>query len=174
MGINLSVLEWIYNFVIIVVGGDILINLMMIHSKMKDIKDRSGNAYNSTSSWARKNDKGNLEQSTTVTFERQKHEPLRKEFNKHYITYLKYTSLISVLPLLGLLGTILGLIPGLSAVKEQNFEVLYTSLSTALTSTMIGLAFSIFLKIYAARKPDQMVNAIETDFDEIDRLYEMQ
>ena len=174
MGSNLNILEIIINVGIAAFGAWIFANLIIVYGRMKDIKERSGNAYNSTSSWARKNDKGNLEQNTTVTFERQKHEPLRKEFNKHYITYLKYTSLISVLPLLGLLGTILGLIPGLSAVKEQNFEVLYTSLSTALTSTMIGLAFSIFLKVYAARKPDQMVNAIETDFDEIDRLYEMQ
>ena len=48
MGINLSILEWAYNFVIVAFGVSIFVNLMMIHSKMKDIKERSGNAYNST------------------------------------------------------------------------------------------------------------------------------
>lgn len=171
---NLSAFELVYDGLTIVFGISILINLIVVNKHMNEIKERSGNAYNNTVSDVRKNDKGNLEQSTTVIFNRQKHEPIRKDFNKLNIKYTKYISLISVLPLIGLLGTILGLIPGLAAVKEQNFEVLYSSLSTALSSTLIGLLFAIVLKIYASVKPDQMVNAIETDFDEIDRMYEMQ
>lgn len=171
---SLSAFELGYDIVVFGIGAYILIRLIDINSKMKKIKDRSDSAYRSTSSYAYKNAKGNLQRDTTQVFDRQAHEPIRKDFNALNIKYIKYISLISVLPLLGLLGTVLGLIPGLMAVKSGDFDALYGSLSTALTSTMVGLAFAIINKFYASVCPDQAVNGIETDFDEIDRLYEMQ
>lgn len=171
---SLGGFELFYDAAVLIYGVVILINLMFIHKKMLEIKSRSDAAYSSTSSAARKNARGDLQKDITEVFDRQAHEPIRKDFNALNIKYIKYISLISVLPLLGLLGTVIGLIPGLVEVQSGEFDALYRSLSTALSSTLVGLAFAIVNKWYASVKPDQVVNSIETDFDEIDRLYEMQ
>lgn len=171
---GLGVFELVYDLIVLIFGVVILVRLMGINKEMKKIKDRSDSAYRSTSSYAYKNAKGNLQKDTTQVFDRQAHEPIRKDFNALNIKYIKYISLISVLPLMGLLGTVMGLIPGLVEVQSGEFDALYSSLSTALSSTLVGLLFAIINKFYASVAPDQVVNGIETDFDEIDRLYEMQ
>ncbi len=172
--LNLTWWELLIDAIILIFGVALLFKLKKVNKNMIEIKKKSEKAYSSTSSNAMKNDAGNLEKNTKTTFNRQEHEPIRKKFNAENLDFIKYVSLISVLPLMGLLGTVIGLMPGLLAVKEQNFDVLYSSLSTALTSTFIGLLLSIILKIYVSEGPDKVVNGIETDFDEIDRLYEMQ
>ena len=75
---------------------------------------------------------------------------------------------------MGLLGTITGLIPGLIYVKSGDFDHLYASLSTALTSTFVGLVGSIILKWYVSMKIGKIVNKIDIIFAEIDRLYMIQ
>ena len=79
---------------------------------------------------------------------------------------------ISLFPLAGLLGTVVGLIPGLRAVNEGNTDVLSASLSTALISTLIGLIISIILKIYVAYGPSRTAYEIESNFAENDRRYD--
>ena len=171
---NMGLGEKLIDGIILAFGLFVFIRLVMINKKMMDIKEQSDSAYRSTSSKVLRNAKGNLEKSITEEFNRQAHEPIRKDFNAVNIKYIKYVSLISVLPLMGLLGTVWGLMPGLMQVQNGDFDALYGSLSTALSSTLVGLVWAIILKIYAAARPDQVVNGIETDFDEIDRLYEMQ
>ena len=171
---NMGLGEKVIDLIILGFGLFVLIKLILINKKMKEIKEESDSAYNTTSSKAIRNARGNLEKNTKEEFNRQAHEPIRKRFNAANIKYIKYVSLISVLPLMGLLGTVWGLMPGLMQVQNGDFDALYGSLSTALSSTLVGLVWAIILKIYAAARPDQVVNGIETDFDEIDRLYEMQ
>lgn len=74
-----------------------------------------------------------------------------KELNFHYIRILKeketkyynlFTSITSIFPLLGILGTIISL---LKLITFTNQEVMM-SFSTALTSTFWGLIFAIIYK----------------------------
>jgi len=63
---------------------------------------------------------------------------MRETSNKYYTMFV---SLSSIFPLLGILGTVVSLIPMIqSADMEQNFYF-------ALTSTLWGLVFSIFFKV---------------------------
>ena len=62
-----------------------------------------------------------------------------------------------------------GLIPGLSAAQDGNMEKLYSSLSTALTSTFTGLIGTILLKFYVSVWPEKLINRIDMLFEQIDR-----
>jgi len=64
---------------------------------------------------------------------------MRETSNKYYTMFV---NLSSIFPLLGILGTVVSLIPMVQSVDgmEQNFYF-------ALTSTLWGLVFSIFFKV---------------------------
>ncbi len=169
---NLSVFEWVYDGAIIIWALIIFISLKSINTAMKEIKEKTAKAYSSAKSETKLNSDGNPVEATSRTFNREKHEPIRAEFIKQAVKYIKWSNLISTLPLAGLLGTVLGLMPGLLAVKEQNFDSLYSSMSTALTSTAVGLIAALLLKIYVSYGPDANINEVELQFDNIDRRYD--
>ena len=82
-----------------------------------------------------------------------------------------WTQSISLFPLLGLLGTVCGIIPGLSGTAESfDIGLLQQSLSTALYTTFTGLICSIVLK-GTATKYSITFSSIEDYFDMFDRKY---
>lgn len=170
---NLSIFEWIYDGVIVLWALVIFCALSSVSRSLKEIVEKTDRAYSSAKSETRIDASGNTVEGTSRTFNREKHEPIRAEFTKLAVRYIKWSNLIPTLTLLGLLGTVLGLMPGLAAVKEQDFGILYSSLSTSLTSTALGLISSLILKIYASAKPDARVNEVEIQFEEIDRRYDI-
>ena len=168
---NLKWYEKAYDVFIVVVAVAIFIVLIRISRALdKTLVDSEG-AYSQTNRETRLNSKGNLSQESYTEFSSEKYEPIRRDFNKMNVAFISAVNLISILPLLGLLGTVGGLIPGLQAVKNQNFEVLYSSLSTALSSTFFGLVASILLKLYVSLGPEKKINSIDITFNEIDRKY---
>jgi biopolymer transport protein ExbB/TolQ len=171
---SLGILEIFFDAVIVIIALVIRSNLGKAGKKMQDISEQVDKAYKDTTGNYKKNSRGNLERTTTEEIERDDHEPLRAKFNAQYVEYNAHANMISVLPLLGLLGTVMGLIPGLMWVKSGDFDHLYSSLSTALTSTWVGLVTSIWLKSYVSLKIGKVVNKVEIGFAEIDRLYEIQ
>ncbi len=171
---SLSIVEIIFDGGIIIAAVIIFNKLGKAEKKMQEISDRVDKAYKDTTGKFKKNSKGNLERTNIEEIERDDYEPLRSKFNAQLIEYNAYANLISILPLMGLLGTIMGLIPGLMWVKNGDFDHLYSSLSTALTSTFVGLVGSIVLKSYVSLKIGKIVNKVEIGFAEIDRLYEIQ
>ena len=92
----------------------------------------------------------------------------REKYNKLSSRYFAVIQLISIFPLLGLLGTIWGLIPGLQSASENMIEELSNNLSTALTSTLFGLIASIGLKFFSVF-PTAITNMIEGNLEENDR-----
>lgn len=171
---NLSIFELVFDLVIVILAGNIRMNLAKVGKALQEISKKVDKAYKDTTGKFKKNLKGNLERTSIEEIEREDYEPLRSDFNKQLIEYNSFVNLISVLPLMGLLGTIMGLIPGLIWVKSGDFEHLYGSLSTALTSTFVGLVGSIYLKWYVSMKVGKIINRIEIIFAEIDRLYVIQ
>lgn len=94
----------------------------------------------------------------------------RKEFNEVQAKYNSWTQMITIFPLLGLLGTVLGMMPGLSEMASSGkIDILYSSLSVALTSTFFGLVASIVLKFVVSFAVDSLVDKIEAIFAEYDR-----
>ncbi|MCR4651306.1 MAG: MotA/TolQ/ExbB proton channel family protein [Lachnospiraceae bacterium] len=169
---NMSAFEWIFDGLILIWSVTIIKKLSEVKNHLFKIEKDTDKAYQSTKGEVSVDVEGNIDRPVSHKFNKRKHDPVRKEFSEQVVKYIKWAGFISTLPLAGLLGTVLGLIPGLMAVKDQNFDALYSSLSTALSSTVIGLVASLVLKIYASTGPDAQLNKVELLFDEIDRLYD--
>ncbi|MCR5177593.1 MAG: MotA/TolQ/ExbB proton channel family protein, partial [Lachnospiraceae bacterium] len=73
-----------------------------------------------------------------------------------------------VLPLMGILGTVAGLITEVSA---QDMEAIFNSLNTALSSTLIALIFAIINKIVDAASGSRLIFDIEVIFEDYDRRF---
>ncbi len=170
---NMGFWEMFYDLVITGWALGIFWALKSISKKLDRIKENTKMAYSSTKSETRINSYGNAVEDTSITFNREKHEPTRDEFTSIFVKYNKWSNFISTLTILGLLGTVVGLMPGLLAVKSSNLDTLYSSLSTALTSTAIGLSTTLLLKIYVFAGPNAKLNEIELLFDRIDRRYDI-
>ncbi|MCR5501586.1 MAG: MotA/TolQ/ExbB proton channel family protein [Lachnospiraceae bacterium] len=164
--------EWIINGIIAAAGVIVLFGLMAVQKKLSALKEKSNNIYRQTQGAFRIN--RNAETFRAGFEVRNDLDPeamdrIREEFNEVTSSYYSLTQWISLFPLAGLLGTVIGLMPGLRAVQGGDFDLLYTSLSTALTSTLVGLVASIILKIYVAGRPSRTVNDIENNLEENDR-----
>lgn len=170
-GSTLSVV--VINIFIIVYTVFLGAKLHKVKKEMIKINSSVENAHKITIGKIRRNSRGNIESGISTEIDRDALVPLRKDFNDLVVRFYSWANLISILPLWGLLGTVFGLIPGLNAVKNGNFDVLYTSLSTALLSTFWGLICVIILKIYVSLSPGKIVDKVEAGLAEIDRLYEI-
>lgn len=170
---NLSGFELIYDGGMLIWAVWIFIMLLAISAKFNAIVEDTKKAYSSTKSETKIDTSGNAVEDISRRFNREKHEPIRAKYTELAVSYIKWTSFISTLPIAGLLGTVIGLIPGLIAVRTSDFDALYSALSTALSSTAIGLFASLILKIYVSAGPDAKLNEIEILFDQIDRRYDI-
>lgn len=174
LGSNLKFVEIVINLIIVIMFCVLRKRLGGVNKAMNGVCSQVENAYKDTKGQFKKNARGNLERGDKVEIERDDLEPLRKDFNEQFVEFNACANLIAILPLLGLLGTVIGLMPGLNSVKSGDFDQLYSSLSTALTSTFFGLVASIWLKAYISSKPGKTIDKVEINFAEIDRLYEIQ
>jgi biopolymer transport protein ExbB/TolQ len=66
-----------------------------------------------------------------------------KSYQKATKWFYWFVNLISVFPLLGIAGTVWGIIPALS-----DFENINSYFSVALTSTLLGIVFSVIFKLF--------------------------
>ena len=78
--------------------------------------------------------------------------------------------LIPLFPLLGILGTVAGLIYQINSLSDASqFEGLISSLNVSLYSTFWGLVFAIILKILDSLFPARIIYAIELLFEDYDK-----
>ncbi len=84
-----------------------------------------------------------------------KHE---NDFDRSNSWHNVFTQLIPVFPLMGVLGTVWGLI---QQVGADSIEKMLASLSTAMSTTFSGLIFAIGLKIFDAFWPSKAVNDVD-------------
>ncbi|WP_044973992.1 MotA/TolQ/ExbB proton channel family protein [Ruminococcus sp. HUN007] len=84
-----------------------------------------------------------------------KHE---NEFDKSNSWHNVFAQLIPVFPLMGVLGTVWGLV---QEVAADNIEKMLSSLNTAMTTTLSGLIFAIGLKIFDAFCPSKTINDVD-------------
>lgn len=89
-----------------------------------------------------------------------KHE---NEFEKSNSWHNAFTQIISVFPLMGVLGTVGGLIQEVSA---DSIDKLLSSLNTAMSTTFWGLLIAIILKILDAFFPSKSINDVEIMLDD--------
>lgn len=89
-----------------------------------------------------------------------------RDFNKVCSRYNVYAQLIPIFPLMGILGTVAGLI---SEVKAGSLEGIMSSLDLALWSTFFGIVWAIILKAIAAICPSRVINDVEIMLDDYDK-----
>lgn len=160
------------NLLIILLGIIVWVMLGGISKKLSELEDRAKNAYRQTKSQTAINlSNKSVETAITNNLDITVMDDIVEDFNATGAKYQSWVQIISILPLLGLFGTVLGLIPGLMAVAQENLDVLYNSLSTALFSTFWGILFAMILKFYVAFGPAKHVSSIENKLAENDRKF---
>lgn len=110
---------------------------------------------------------GDLEISAPVTvrYDRKMLEDNRVNFQNLYSKYVVYSQWISLFPLLGILGTVAGLV---FCNDMTDTDSLVAGLSLALLTTFLGLICSIALKFFDAAGPGKCINDIDSRFSTVD------
>ena len=114
-------------------------------------------------------DVGNVGLSTTVNvrYDRDELELNRGRFSVAYANYVTCGQLTSLLPLLGILGTVAGLI---ASSGTTDMSQMISGLGTAMWTTLCGLVASIGLKALDAVLLGRLVNLIDAKFNEADTI----
>ena len=153
---------------IIIIGGLIVLfflikNYIKLYTKKSFIHD----AMN------RKNKESYLNTTTGEVEERETSEAVtpdtirdyEKSFNEVVSGYNACTQFIPLFPLLGILGTVSGLVVQL---KAQNIDEMFSSLDVALTSTFWGLIVTVILKVCATVSA-KLIEDTEIVLDDYDK-----
>lgn len=88
------------------------------------------------------------------------------EFNKTCSWHNVFTQLIPVFPLLGILGTVAGL---MLQTKAGDIAGMLASLDVALVTTFWGLVWAIILKLLEAFYPSRVIYDVEVMLDDFDK-----
>ena len=154
---------------IIVFGVFVLWKMILVGSKLKKIfKDFESIRGNVSLGYEQTVEaEGDIVQREQLEtrYNRSALEKSRDSYYKAYASYVVYSQIISVFPLLGILGTVLGLIMQGDA---QNIDGLVGGLSVALYTTLAGLIVSIILKIFDAHGVGKYVNLLDSEFEKAD------
>jgi hypothetical protein len=112
---------------------------------------------------------GNVGLTTTVNvrYDRDELELNRGRFSVAYANYVTCGQLTSLLPLLGILGTVAGLI---ASSGTTDLTQMVSGLGTAMWTTLCGLVASIGLKAFDAVLLGRLVNLIDAKFNEADTI----
>jgi len=159
--------------VIAVLGLVVWGKLGAVSSKLKEIKKKAEDAYSETSKeFVDVQNPMNIRTDTQRTFDINKMEEPRANFNEQVALFTQYVQGIAIFPMMGLLGTIIGLIPGLKILSTTgDLNKLAASLNTALWTTLVGLVAAIILK-YVASKLSCKISEVESIFAENDRKFD--
>ena len=144
----------------------VLAKLRQIYKSFDKIRVRV-HSTNDEDEWI--DDVGNVGLSTTVNvrYDRDELELNRGRFSVAYANYVTCGQLTSLLPLLGILGTVAGLIAS-SGTTEMSQMI--SGLGTAMWTTLCGLVASIGLKALDAVLLGRLVNLIDAKFNEADTI----
>ncbi len=157
--------------VIIILGVAVLAALLLCSMRFQAVLEAFDRIEVKQSSYEEKLDKkGNVDTTAAlrVSFDRKKLEENREAYNKLYSRYVVASQLIGLFPLLGIFGTVLGLVTS----NLADIDSLVAGLGEALRTTFWGLVCAIILKAVDAVIPGKLVNDIDAKFDTVDGAIE--
>lgn len=93
-----------------------------------------------------------------------------RDFNKACAWHNVLSQLIPIFPLMGILGTVAGLMLESNAV---DLEGMMASIDTALSSTLFGLIFAILLKFVDAVFPSRIIEDVEVMLDDYSKKLDL-
>lgn len=91
-----------------------------------------------------------------------------ENFNRILLKYDVFGQLVPIFPLLGILGTVSGLIQQL-----KDIDAMQEALATSMSTTFFGLIAAIVLKVVDALLVSRTVNDMSQYFDTFERNYQM-
>ncbi len=154
---------------IIVIGvitfGGLFLNgqaLSTQKGRIKDVLERKNKKYNVNSN--SKEIEETDDESVSIT-----PDTIRKYetgFNKKCSIHSVLVQIIPIFPLLGILGTVAGL---MLQIQSSDIESMLASLDVALTTTLVGLIFAIALKFFDALFPSRIIYDVEVMMDDFDK-----
>lgn len=158
------------NMAIIVLGIVLIILIISNGCKLAFHKNRIEEALD------RRNPRTSINRRTLEINEEEEREQVtpetirkyEKEFNQSCSRYHTYTQGIPIFPLLGIFGTVAGL---MLQVEAETMDAMVASLNLALGSTLWGLFFAIILKIIVAVFPARMIYDVEIMLDDYDKKF---
>lgn len=92
----------------------------------------------------------------------------KEEYNKIQLTYSIFEQFVPIFPLLGILGTVAGLIQQLDHIDQMR-----DALAVSMSTTFLGLIAAIALKIIDAILVSKNVNSMEIYFETFEQNYQM-
>ena len=93
-----------------------------------------------------------------------------RDFNKDCALHNVYAQLIPIFPLMGILGTVAGLMLEANAV---DLSEMMSSIDTALSSTLFGLIFAIVLKVVDAVFPSRIIEDVEVMLEDYSKKLDL-
>ncbi len=93
-----------------------------------------------------------------------------RDFNKACAWHSVFSQLIPIFPLMGILGTVAGL---MLESKAVDIEGMMASIDTALSSTFVGLIFAILLKFIDAVFPARVIEDVEVMLDDYSKKLDL-
>jgi len=91
---------------------------------------------------------------------------LKKEFDQICVNFETVSQLIPIFPSLGILGTVAGL---MLQIKAEGLQEMTDSIGLALSTTMLALLFTVFLKFVAAVSVSRRINELDVKYRDYDR-----
>ena len=92
----------------------------------------------------------------------------KEEYNKIRLLYNTFEQFVPIFPLLGILGTVAGLIQQLDHIDQMR-----DALAVSMSTTFLGLICAVALKIVDAILVSKTVSAMEMFFDTFEQNYQM-
>ena len=163
-----TVLNIIFNGIIVAFGVWVYFLLRRSKRTLEAILDDFSTVKNETTrSEDRFEKEGDLHRREVheTIWRQDKLDALRTRFDTAYADYVSLSQQISLFPLLGILGTVAGLIAG---SRGADIDQLVGGLGTAMLTTLLGLIFSIAYKWCDAHWLGRTVNLIDARFSEAD------
>ncbi len=161
--------------VIVIFGIGELIMLLSMSKEMEDIHDKfdeineTKNLYNETVEGS-----GDIvtQGYSVKKINQALLEDTRDKYYQKYARYVVLSQLIALFPLLGILGTVWGLV--LSGGSGVDVTEMMNGLGMALWTTLVGLVCSIILKFVDATMVGKKVNLIDAKFEQADSIIDRQ
>lgn len=162
------------NWIIIAFGTAVMIVLLRNGLKLSDRKNRideelSQNERKTTIDSENHTLSEEISEKRVSDYNLDKIRKFKKEFNNLCSKHSAVSQLIPVFPLLGVFGTVWGL---MKQVQAGDVEAMLSSLDTALTTTIWGLLFAIVLKVTDALFPSRIISDAEVLFDDFETKIE--
>ena len=163
----MELIGWIICVIIGVSGIVVLGSFMSVNAKTQDLKTLMEKEKKSNQNGTKKVGNASYQEAGDV-YDLEKMIKHRRTFNEFKVDYMTAEQIIPIIPLMGLLGTVIGLIPMLSEGGEKS-----QSLGTAMYTTVVGLVVAIVLKFIDANKISKTINEMEMEFEQFDYTYQM-